>query len=538
MTTPVDDIFDSPAATQAYWSTTNLAEGLPGVQSPLSWTVWRPAIELGLRAGFAGVGALERDRVTDPVLAADRIAANFYGRAAARVEFLGEMGDRLPGTTGAAIAEQFLGRLPEDFVSKSTWRRLPFVAVKMPIAIATAPRGVLNVHADARQAWSAGVHRTDMGLRECADMFDHAASLFRLAFARHAVVNFANVQPTYDLVNRIAAAAGCPELAGKVLGGQGSHPELIVVNDCWELSRGQLTLDGFLNAHGYHGPNEGELECASWREDPTPVHGLVKQYSARPDRDSPSATRERLAGDTAAAKDEILRNLPKLARPVALGVFGASDRYMGLRGVGKAAFLLAFDLCRATARRSGELLTASGALDDPSDVFYLTHQELTAAVLDSSFSGRVAQRRERRAEYRELVLPSAWRGRPTASRRARDDSGGELVIHATGASPGVVVARVRVVENPEFAEVEPGEILVASVTDPAWAPIMFVSAALVVDIGGLLSHAAVVARELGIPCVMGTGDATSRLRTGDLCRVDGYAGTVERLACASGADDV
>jgi pyruvate,water dikinase len=89
---------------------------------------------------------------------------------------------------------------------------------------------------------------------------------------------------------------------------------------------------------------------------------------------------------------------------------------------------------------------------------------------------------------------------------------------------------VRVIADPTYEDVEPGEILVAPYTDPSWASIMFTSAALVVDIGGLLSHAAVVARELGVPCVMGTQEGTRRLRTGDLCRVDGHAGTVELLA--------
>jgi pyruvate,water dikinase len=80
-----------------------------------------------------------------------------------------------------------------------------------------------------------------------------------------------------------------------------------------------------------------------------------------------------------------------------------------------------------------------------------------------------------------------------------------------------------------FGDFVPGDILVAHTTDPSWASIMFLAKALVVDIGGLLSHAAVVGRELGIPCVMGTGTGTRALRTGDVCRVDGSAGTVHVL---------
>jgi phosphoenolpyruvate synthase/pyruvate phosphate dikinase len=102
-------------------------------------------------------------------------------------------------------------------------------------------------------------------------------------------------------------------------------------------------------------------------------------------------------------------------------------------------------------------------------------------------------------------------------------------ISGLGVSAGVVEGRVRVVVDPSFAEVEPGEVLVTSTTDPSWASIMFLSSALIVDIGGPLSHAAVVARELGVPCVVNTRTASSVLRTGDLVRVDGNTGSVEVL---------
>jgi pyruvate,water dikinase len=105
-------------------------------------------------------------------------------------------------------------------------------------------------------------------------------------------------------------------------------------------------------------------------------------------------------------------------------------------------------------------------------------------------------------------------------------------LQGLGVSAGVVEARARVVLDAADLDFEPGEILVAPYTDPSWAPLMFTAAALVVDIGGELSHAAVVARELGVPCVMGTGNGTRRLRTGDLLRVDGRTGVVEVLGVA------
>ena len=111
------------------------------------------------------------------------------------------------------------------------------------------------------------------------------------------------------------------------------------------------------------------------------------------------------------------------------------------------------------------------------------------------------------------------------------------VITGVGVSPGVVEGYARVVIDPDFDEVEPGEILVAASTDPRWASIMFISAALVVDIGGALSHAAIVARELGVPCVVNTGTGSRRIRTGDRCRVDGKTGTITILQHASNGQE-
>jgi phosphoenolpyruvate synthase/pyruvate phosphate dikinase len=110
---------------------------------------------------------------------------------------------------------------------------------------------------------------------------------------------------------------------------------------------------------------------------------------------------------------------------------------------------------------------------------------------------------------------------------------GLTTIAGIGASSSTVEGTVRVVSDPTFAEVEPGEILVSHTTDPSWASIMFVSAGLVVDIGGMISHAAVVARELGIPCVVNTRTGTGVLRDGDRVRVNGGDGTVELLERAA-----
>ena len=103
-------------------------------------------------------------------------------------------------------------------------------------------------------------------------------------------------------------------------------------------------------------------------------------------------------------------------------------------------------------------------------------------------------------------------------------------------SPGAADGAVRVVLDPARVEaIDAGDVLVCHTTDPAWASLMFLAGALVVDVGGPMSHAAIVARELGVPCVVGTGDGTARLRDGDRVRVDGTAGVVTELVAGEQA---
>jgi phosphoenolpyruvate synthase/pyruvate phosphate dikinase len=158
----------------------------------------------------------------------------------------------------------------------------------------------------------------------------------------------------------------------------------------------------------------------------------------------------------------------------------------------------------------------------------LTGPELVGA-LPPDPQAVVADRRDRRAAHERVRFAATeWHGLPElVAVEDEEPTGGDEIVTGTGVSTGVTEGVVRVVTDPSFAEVEPDEILVAPTTDPSWSSIMFISSALVVDMGGALSHAAVVARELGIPCVVGTGDGTRILRTGDRARVDGDAGTVQ-----------
>jgi len=290
--------------------------------------------------------------------------------------------------------------------------------------------------------------------------------------------------------------------------------------------------------HGFHGPLEGELSSVVWREDDAPLRRMVEQYAARDDSEDPLLQDARRAAERPALERAVLGALPRAQRAPARLLLKLARERIPLRGVAKRSFLQAYDVARASARRIGEHLVAAGELRERDDVFFLTLDELTGA-LPADPAELAARRRARREQYAAVALPSDWTGLPVpvaiAAPGEQRDGDAAAVLTGLGVSPGVVEGTARVLRTPDFSEVEPDEVLVAPITDPSWSSIMFISSALVMDVGGALSHAAVVARELEIPCVVNTRTGTRALRTGDRVRVDGSAGTVEVLSRAQPA---
>jgi pyruvate,water dikinase len=157
----------------------------------------------------------------------------------------------------------------------------------------------------------------------------------------------------------------------------------------------------------------------------------------------------------------------------------------------------------------------------------------------------VAHRRRLSEEYARVEVPVLWSGTPEPVVRAEalhelpGTAEGELErLTGIAAASGVVQGIARVLTDPgDSDQLEDDEILVCHITDPAWAPTFYLAAAVVIDVGGLSSHGAIVCRELGLPCVINTGCGTTAIRTGDLVRVDGDSGVVDivrRTVPASG----
>jgi pyruvate,water dikinase len=524
-------LLDNRARPSSMWTTTNIAELMPGVPTPLGWSVFAPAAELAMRRAFHALGALNRAEVRYPADEEDLVISIFHGHPAMSIDFLCEVGDRMPGGSGLAIARQFFSSTPEGFESRPRRRYYPRVALRIPLAAVGGAGQARGSRASAQTWWRQQLRvLPEADLPGASRIFGEACAHYEHVVARHVHTLFALVQPVYEQLSRLLADA--PQVASAIQGGYGGHEESAMLNDLWACAGGRLTVEALLERHGYHGPRGGELSAVVWREDRAPLNAILDHYRSLPEEKDPARAERARGEQRRAAEAELLAALPVRKRPGARLVLRLARRYMPLRSIGKVAYLQCFDVARASARRIGHHLEAAGLVEGADDVFYLTAEELLRRPL-GDVGPVVAERRKHESDYRAVVLPTQWLGHPEA--RPIEDATGLTRISGQGVSAGVVTGRVRVVTEPGETDMEPGEILVGHVTDPSWSSIMFLSAGLVADIGGQLSHTAVVARELGIPCVVDTTIATTALRTGDLCRVDGSAGTVEVLERAQQA---
>jgi phosphohistidine swiveling domain-containing protein len=530
--TPSTDVMTDPLHQESgpttRWTTVNTAEALPGVPTPLGWTLWNRQLERAMRGAFCDIGCLPPSAVRVAERVDDRYSAIFFGRFSANIDQMRAMGDLMPGTSADAIEEQILGGA-SGAPSSPTMRRYPVVAVKMPAHALRIPKVLAARRAEIDGWWRATVAPAAIPDRRAARArLKAAAHYYEWVMRPHAVATML-AQALYEQLSKLAAAAGLPGVETRLTTGYGQMEETALMADLWAVSRERMTLAAFLAAHGYHGPAEGEISSRSWREDPSPLEALLATYRTMDDSAAPTAVGAQRVAEREAATRELLARLPAARRPGAKVLLAAARRHIPLREVGKAAFLQALDGARAAARVLGEELARDGTIGDPDDLCYLTLDEILGS-LPADPKEVVAFRRAKREEYLGLRLPDTWTGVATPTRPEASEAAvaGEEIT-GLAVSPGVVEGRARVVLDAGSSELEPGEVLVCETTDPSWASLFLVASALVIDIGGALSHGAIVARELGVPCVINTRVGTQRLRTGDLLRVDGDTGAVTVL---------
>ena len=298
-------------------------------------------------------------------------------------------------------------------------------------------------------------------------------------------------------------------------------------------ARLQAGLSSFLRLYGHRGVAEIDLGLPRWSEDPTYIIGVLASYLRLDDPelapDVQFRRAEREAGEMVAELTRRARNKGRLRGELAGFLLRRARDLSGLREMPKFCMILLFARARELLWEVGEDLAKAGRLERSEDVFFLSLPEARAALAGEDLRLVVRERRidyERELERRRVprILLSDGTTPTGEARDAPEEKDG--LLRGTAASGGVVVGVARVVLDPSGAALEPGEILVAPSTDPGWTPLFLTAGGLVMEMGGAMSHGAVVAREYGIPAVVGVPDATERIVTGQRITVDGAAGTI------------
>jgi len=292
-------------------------------------------------------------------------------------------------------------------------------------------------------------------------------------------------------------------------------------------------LQRFLDDHGHMAAQEFELMVPRWREAPAVVFKSF-QRQVRAALRGPTVDGSLDPGDVAL---RVRQRLGVFKRWVFGQVLRLAQTFTATRENLKYCFVIAYGHVRECYVNLASRLVHAGVLGASGDIFFLTADEINALVSAGTCpvpQAEVTTRREAWEREAQGKPPFALEQRrdgqtvvATSAKSGRRADG--LLLRGVGGSAGLYTGRARVVRSPEDADLAPGEVLVAAATNPSWAPLFTVAGALVTEIGGVLSHGAIIAREYGVPAVLNIPEATERIRTGSLITVNGSEGTVRLL---------
>lgn len=300
----------------------------------------------------------------------------------------------------------------------------------------------------------------------------------------------------------------------------------------------QAAVDQFLDRYGMRGVGEIDLGRPRWREDPTPILQTLKSYLQIDPEQAPDALFARGAQSAQAAVEElasIVRQQPFgwLKAKVVRFMASRLRKFMGMRESPKFFAIRLMGIARSALLSVGQEFVEAGALDRGDDLFFFTLEELDALARRSERDWRLLAAKRRQVFNREQRRRQEPRVLVSDGRAFYEGVGAETdtsnALTGSPVSPGVVEGVVRIVLDPHEAKLAPGEILVCPGTDPAWTPLFMAAGGLITEVGGMMTHGSVVAREVGIPAVVGVHLATRRLKDGQRIRLDGSSGKIQIL---------
>ena len=571
----------APSARWPHYTRANAGEVLPGAASPLSQQLcWENGILLGWRDGYVRGGNYTDDEFTD---GSPEVAGFFAGYFYINLSNVRMQGVRSPLLSVEQLDLAFFGDHPEvpPYEPHPLDERPDLVeGILGHLGFVMSTTSIPEVDAEKEMTIGLRRSRPDLGSASDGDLVARIRMLqpiLRKLFDSH-------TPPSSDsaiapgILGAVCAALGEPETAMKLLAGIGDVDSAEPSYRMWEISRkvrassvvtaefdkgvhGLLErlgasasvdasrfladFDAFLLDFGSRGPNEWEISSDSWETRPEIALSAIDRIRLQSDDESPRIRQKRKSDERERLTAEMRAKVKPLGDELAGQFEGAivASSQMAIRERTKTNIIRAVNEVRVAVRELGRRHAAAGNLADARHVFMLLDAELEGFVADPAVMKSTLA--ERHAQWQHLqtleppffikngVVPPlssyAKKGTSTATRAGV----GELVQGVPGC-PGRYRGRARVILDPtEPGDLEPGDVLVAPNTDPAWTPLFMTCGAVVVNVGAAISHAIIVSRELGLPCVVSATDATVRIPDGAIVEVDGDTGVVTVVEVSS-----
>lgn len=555
----------------------NAGEVIPEPPSPAGWDlVWDKS---GCVAGWydcavnrLGIGREELDPNPDNVEWIGLIGGYAYLSAT----WIRVWGERTPGLSAAAIDQAYFGEHPDVPVYKhEPWHDNPHTTEAMVkwLGRVMGDMDQSELEDSRLAAHAIRAARPNFATMTDPDLLAYAIKyrpMCRTMFDQH-INQSAAAAIGPGAIGAICAAVGRPDAAMQLLAGFGDVDSAVPSYAMWDLSRRACAsrsvnalfeagptglnarlrastepeavgfcraFDEFLAEFGSRGPNEWDLMAETWETQPDLALTLVDRMRVAPDEGSPRKNNAEREAQRKRVEEEVAALLSGDADTLAQfrAACASAHTYVPGRERSKTNIIRVIEEQRMAMRELGRRAVGRGDVATPPDMCLLFEDEL-----QSYCAGTLAGVREltaaRKAHHDWLLTlepPFILNGPPTpnttwpkrADRVIEKVLVGQVLHGAPGCS-GVVRGRARVVHTPaDPTLLEPGDILIAPMTDPAWTPLFVPAAGVIVDVGAALSHAIIVSRELGIPCVVSVTGASQRIPDGAIVEVNGDAGTV------------
>ncbi len=549
-----------------HYTRANAGEVLADPVTPLGWTFgWESGIVLGCRDGFVSYGVFDADEYGDPPETFGLFGGYFYNcLTSARM-----MGVRMPGVTPEAIDDAYFDAHPDvpPYVAED-WheseRHSEILAETGAYLLSASAHPPIEEHKSLGNEIRAS--RPDLSELSNQELIARARSLqphLISMFEQHVWASLGASNGPGILAALLGEIDRSDDVV-KLLSGIGDVDSADIGRELWKLSRmirssselsklfdqgvsenllEQCSNDfseafaAFLYNHGSRGPNEWDIGAHTYETNPELALSMLNAMRQQADSADPelaihrnSEIRENLRTEFT----EIFSGNEEASAMFAAGM-QAGEVWLAARERQKSTIVKPIQEIRLCFRELGSRLVADGTLEDTDLIFMLLEDELDDFISNpASFSEQLTERRRDFTELFDLIPPfivntecaplSAWPKRSTQE-IAKVNVGDELT--GVACSPGVIEGIARVILDPnDSLSLQPGDILVTQNTDPAWTPLFLVAGAVVVNVGAIASHASIVSRELGIPCVASVSDASLRIPDGSKITVDGSAGIV------------